>query len=66
MQKIRNLFYSALACTFFINVSIPVSSSEREVKVYSGRLYNTVRGVYKKFAEETGIKVKLIEAAGIS
>ena len=45
---------------------MPVKSSEREVKVYSGRHYNTDRGVYKKFAEETGIKVRIIEAAGIS
>ena len=66
MQKFRNLFYSALAFTFFVNVNIPVNSSEREVKVYSGRHYNTDRGVYKKFADETGIKVRLIEAAGIS
>ena len=66
MQKIRNLFYSALAFTFFVNVNVPAYSSEREVKVYSGRHYNTDRGVYKKFADETGIKVRLIEAAGIS
>ncbi len=39
---------------------------EREVRVYSGRHYNTDRVVYKKFAEETGIKVRLIEAIGIS
>ncbi len=45
---------------------MPVKSSQREVKVYSGRHYNTDRGVYKKFAEQTGIKVRLIEAAGIS
>jgi len=47
-------------------VNIPANSSEKEVKVYSGRHYNTDRVVYKKFAEETGIKVRLIEAAGIS
>ncbi len=49
-----------------MNVNIPVNSTEKEVKVYSGRHYNTDRNVYKKFAEETGIKVRLIEAAGIS
>ena len=49
-----------------MNVNIPVNSTEKEVKVYSGRHYNTDRSVYKKFAEETGIKVRLIEAAGIS
>ena len=47
-------------------MNIPANSSEREVKVFSGRHYNTDRVVYKKFAEETGIKVRLIEAAGIS
>ena len=49
-----------------LNVNIPANSTEKEVKVYSGRHYNTDRSVYKKFAEETGIKVRLIEAAGIS
>ncbi len=37
-----------------------------EVRVYSGRHYNTDRQIYKKFAEVTGIKVRLIEATGIS
>jgi len=55
-----------LTCTFLFNLNLPANSTEKEVKVYSGRHYNTDRGVYKKFAEETGIKVRLIEAAGIS
>tara|TARA_Y200000002_G_scaffold296707_1_gene251290 strand:- start:51 stop:1073 length:1023 start_codon:yes stop_codon:yes gene_type:complete len=66
VQKFKRLIYSALTCTFLLNLNIPVNSTEREVKVYSGRHYNTDRGVYKRFAEETGIKVRLIEAAGIS
>ena len=66
MQKLKKFFYSALTCTFLLNVNIPANSTEKEVKVYSGRHYNTDRSVYKKFAEETGIKVRLIEAAGIS
>ena len=66
MQKLKKLFYSALVSTFLLNVNLPANSIEREVRVYSGRHYNTDRGVYKKFAEETGIKVRLIEAAGIS
>ncbi|MCR8540493.1 MAG: extracellular solute-binding protein [Prochlorococcus marinus CUG1439] len=66
MQKIKKLLYSALSCAFLFNVITPVNSTEREVKVYSGRHYNTDRGVYKKFADETGIKVRLIEASGIS
>jgi len=66
VQKLKKLFYTALTCTFLMNVNVPVNSTEKEVKVYSGRHYNTDRSVYKKFAEETGIKVRLIEAAGIS
>ena len=66
MQKLKKVIYSALAFTFLLNVNIPVNSTEKEVKVFSGRHYNTDRSVYKKFAEETGIKVRLIEAAGIS
>ncbi len=66
MQKLKKIFYSALTCTFLFNFNVPANSTEKEVKVYSGRHYNTDRGVYKKFAEETGIKVRLIEAAGIS
>ena len=66
MQKFKKFFYSALTCTFLFNVNVPANSTEREVRVYSGRHYNTDRAVYKKFAEETGIKVRLIEAAGIS
>ena len=37
-----------------------------EVRVYSGRHYNTDRRAYKLFSEQTGIKVRLIEATGIS
>jgi len=66
VQSLRKLFYSALTFTFLFNLNIPVNSTQREVKVYSGRHYNTDRGVYKRFSEETGIKVRLIEAAGIS
>ena len=66
MQKFKKLFYSVLTCTFLFNVSLPSYSTEKEVRVYSGRHYNTDREVYKRFAEETGIRVRLIEAAGIS
>ena len=66
MQKFKKLFFTALASSFLVNVSLPSYSTEREVKVYSGRHYNTDRDIYKKFAEETGIRVRLIEAAGIS
>ncbi len=66
MQKLRKLFYSALSFSIICNLNIPVNSTGKEVKVYSGRHYNTDRLIYKRFAEETGIKVRLIEAAGIS
>ena len=66
MKKFKKFFYSALTFSVLFNFNIPVNSTEREVRVYSGRHYNTDRSVYKRFAEETGIKVRLIEAAGIS
>ena len=66
MQNLKRLLYSALTFTFLFNLNIPANSTQKEVRVYSGRHYNTDRAVYKKFSEETGIKVRLIEAAGIS
>ena len=66
MQKLKKLFYSVLTFSFIFNLNISANSSNKEVRVYSGRHYNTDRSVYKRFAEETGIKVRLIEAAGIS
>ena len=66
MQNLKKLFYSALSLSIIFNVNTPINSTEREVKVYSGRHYNTDREVYKRFSEQTGIKVRLIEAAGIS
>ena len=66
MQNLKKLLYSVLSFTFFVNVNLPANSTEKEVKVYSGRHYNTDRAVFKDFAEETGIKVRLIEASGIS
>ena len=66
MQNTKKLFYSALTCIFLLHINIPAKSTEKEVRVYSGRHYDTDRSVYKKFADETGIKVRLIEAAGIS
>ena len=38
----------------------------KEVRVYSGRHYNTDREAFKAFSQSTGIKVRLIEATGIS
>jgi len=66
VQNLKKLFYSALTCTFLLNANLPANSTGKEVRVYSGRHYNTDRSIYKKFSEETGIKVRLIEAAGIS
>jgi len=66
VQNFKKVLFSVLTFSFLINLNIPANSTEKEVKVYSGRHYNTDRSVYKKFSEETGIKVRLIEAAGIS
>ncbi len=48
------------------SLSLQAIASNREVRVYSGRHYNTDKQVFKKFAQETGIRVRLIEATGIS
>ena len=48
------------------SLSLQASASDREVRVYSGRHYNTDKQVFKRFANETGIRVRLIEATGIS
>ena len=42
------------------------SFTAKEVRVYSGRHYNTDREVFNRFTEETGINVRLIEAKGIA
>ena len=55
----------SVASLLFTSGSL-LRANTREVRVYSGRHYNTDRQVFKKFAEETGIKVRLIEATGIS
>ena len=46
-------------------VSVPVFASQ-EVRVYSGRHYNTDRKVFKSFSNSTGIKVRLLESKGAS
>ena len=56
---------------FFLTSILPIALftpalASEEVRVYSGRHYNTDRQVYKKFSDQTGIKVRLIEASGIS
>ena len=64
-----------LPSTFFISIFLLLLGSSlkslasdraREVRVYSGRHYNTDRQVFKDFAKKTGIRVRLFEATGIS
>ena len=57
-------FISALVISSLLTP--PGKALSREVRVYSGRHYNTDRQIYKQFSRETGIKVRLIEATGIS
>ena len=67
MNLIKRLFTSVIAGTLLVSSSFNhVKASDREVRIYSGRHYNTDKKIYKKFAEETGIKIRLIEATGIS
>ena len=54
------------ALTLVVPFAAISSVEAKEVRVYSGRHYNTDRNAYKLFSEETGIKVRLIEATGIS
>ena len=62
------LNYSAVAILLAaaIGGNAAISSGDNEVRIYSGRHYNTDRKVFKRFAKETGIRVRLIEATGIS
>ena len=55
-----------VSCTATDRTDGDNTSPTREVRVYSGRHYNTDRKAFKQFSEQTGIKVRLIEAKGIS
>ena len=66
MKKFKTFFCSALSFSILFNLNIPANSTQREVKVYSGRHYNSDKKVFKRFFQETGIKVRLIETDGIS
>ena len=43
-----------------------ITNNSNELIVYSGRHYNTDRLVFQNFSKEFGIKIRLIEASGIS
>ncbi len=64
----RTWILTAFATTFALgsHLSNPETTLAKEVRIYSGRHYNTDRRVFKKFFEKTGIKIRLIEATGIS
>ena len=67
MNLIKRLFTSVIAGSLLVSSSFNhVKASDREVRIYSGRHYNTDKQLYKQFTEETGIKIRLIEAQGIS
>ncbi len=68
MKEIKTIFKTSISAFFAISsLLLPSSKADvREVRVYSGRHYNTDRQIYKRFSEETGIRVRLIEATGIS
>ena len=67
MNLIKPLATSLIASSLLVSSSFNhVKASGREVRVYSGRHYNTDKQIYKKFKEETGIKVRVFETQGIS
>ena len=47
-------------------VTAPALTQAAEVRVYSGRHYNSDRQVFKQFSDLTGIRVRLLEATGVS
>ena len=47
-------------------VTAPALTQAAEVRVYSGRHYNSDRKVFKQFSDLTGIRVRLLEATGVS
>ncbi|GCE65259.1 iron ABC transporter substrate-binding protein [cyanobiont of Ornithocercus magnificus] len=61
-----NLLYPVAFFSSLILHIFPASTLASEVRVYSGRHYNTDRAVYKQFSEQTGIRVRLMETSGIS
>ncbi len=68
MRSLSSFTFPILTTALAIGLGLNLSSraSTREVRVYSGRHYNTDRQIFKKFSKETGIRVRLIEASGIS
>ena len=51
MNLIKRLFTSVIASTLLVSSSFNhVKASDREVRIYSGRHYNTDRQVFKKFS----------------
>jgi len=60
---LKKIFFSAATLSLFLS-NQSVNSGEKEVRLFSGRHYNTDKEVYKKFQEQTGIKVRYIETDG--
>jgi len=58
----RQLVLKLIAlATIATNISSGMARAS-EVRVYSGRHYNTDRAIYDQFTKKTGIKVKLVES----
>ena len=60
------VFAALTSCTVSEKTNTDHTAEPKEVRVYSGRHYNTDKKAFKQFSEQTGIKVRLIEAKGIS
>ena len=63
MKKLKRFFLGVLFASTLLQAT---NANAKEVRIYSGRHYNTDRQVFKDFSQATGIKVRLIEATGIS
>ena len=62
-NTLKKIFFTAVPLSLFIIIKL-FYSAEREVRLFSGRHYNTDKEVYQKFEELTGIKVRYIETEG--
>jgi len=56
------LAVSTTLATLLAGVAAPITTLAQEVRVYSGRHYNSDNALYERFTKATGIKVRLLES----
>ena len=53
---------STTLAALLLGVAAPIAALAQEVRVYSGRHYNSDNALYERFTKATGIKVRLLES----